>query len=54
MTMSFSLKKVETTFCRTVRNIFWYLEPFRHGSRVRSVTDRQTGDGQTDSRQNGL
>jgi len=40
--MKFGLKKLETSLCRVVQNLFRYLKPW-----ITSVIDRQT-DGQTD------
>jgi len=42
MTIKFSTKRVETSPQRMVQNVFRYLEPFRHRTRITCVTDRCT------------
>jgi len=44
--MKFGQKKLEMSVYLAAQNAFRYLEPFRRGSRITSVTDRRT-DGQT-------
>jgi len=34
MTMKFGLKKLETSFCRVLQNVYRYFEPRRQGLRV--------------------
>jgi len=43
MTMKFGQKKREMSVYLAAQNAFRYLEPFRRGSRITSVTDRRGG-----------